>query len=95
MMLLIVVVLAGLVLGFVMPHGWGVFGYLAAALLLFVLQVAINTATGFAGSSIEESLLLFNGSYLSYLGFNLQITYRAFAVPLLALSLPYIYRLSR
>lgn len=93
--LLIAMTVAGVVLGAVIPTRWGIWGFVAAAALLFVAQVAINTATGFAGSSIEESLLLFNGSYLSYLGFNLQITYRAFALPLLALALPFIFRLSR
>ncbi len=86
---------AGLVLGAVLPTRWGVLGFVAATAGLFVIQVAINTASGFAGSSIEESLLLFNGSYVSYLGFNLQITYRAFALPLLALALPFIFRLRR
>ncbi|MEM7717570.1 MAG: hypothetical protein AAF222_00060 [Pseudomonadota bacterium] len=95
MTLLIAMALAGLVLGAVLPRSWGILGYLGAAAILFALQIGINAAAGFAGSSIEESLLLFNGSYASYLGFNLQITYRAFAVPLLALSIPYIYRLGR
>ncbi len=83
------------VLGSVMPLRWGVFGYLGAAALVFAVQVGINAATGFAGASIEESLLLFNGSWASYIGFNLQISYRAFALPLLALAVPLMFRLSR
>ena len=78
-----------------LPLHSGVWGFLGAAVLLFSLQAGINFASGFAGSSIEESLLLFNGSWLSYLGFNLQITYRAFALPLLALAVPFIFRLAR
>ncbi len=81
--------------GGLLPLRWDIWGFLGAAALLFALQAGINFASGFAGSSIEESLLLFNGSWLSYLGFNLQITYRAFALPLLALAVPFIFRLSR
>lgn len=84
-----------LLAGVFLPQHWGISGFLGTAALLFTLQTAINFASGFAGSSIEESLLLFNGSWLSYLGFNLQITYRAFALPLLALVVPFIFRLSR
>ena len=81
--------------GVFLPLHWGIWGFLGTAALLFALQTGINFASGFAGSSIEESLLLFNGSWLSYLGFNLQITYRAFALPLLALAIPFIFRLAR
>ncbi|MEM8731679.1 MAG: hypothetical protein AAGF79_17360 [Pseudomonadota bacterium] len=70
-------------------------GYVAAALLLFLIQAAINTSMGFAGTSLEESLLLFNGSVASYIGYNLQITYRAFALPLFALALPLVFRLHK
>ena len=84
-----------LLAGVFLPQHWGISGFLGTAALLFTLQAGINFASGFAGSSIEESLLLFNGSWLSYLGFNLQITYRAFALPLLALAVPFIFRLTR
>lgn len=94
-MITLAIAVAALIIGLVMPTRWGGFGYLGAALLLFSAQVAANTSMGFAGSSIEESLLLFNGSWLSYIGFNFQITYRAFAPALLALALPFIFRLSR
>lgn len=67
------------------------FGYLAAAAMLFILHFGINVASGFESSSIEESLLLFNGSYL---GFNSQITYRAFALPLLVLGAAMVLRAS-
>ncbi|WP_424970853.1 hypothetical protein [Dinoroseobacter sp. S76] len=81
-------------LAFAIPLRWGVIGYLAAAAMLFVLQFGVNAASGFEGASIEESLLLFNGSLLSYLGFNVQITYRAFALPLLALGAAMVLRAS-
>lgn len=91
-MIVIGVSVLSLIMGLLIPLRWGVFGFLGAALLAFLIQAGINTAGGFAGASIEDSLLLFNGSYLSYVGFNLQITYRAFAAPLLALTVPVIYR---
>lgn len=92
-MTLIFIIIA-LAAGVFMPVRWGVAGFLAASIALFTALVAINAASGFAGASIEESLLLFNGSYLSYFGFNLQISYRAFAGPIFAFALPLIYRLS-
>ncbi len=81
-----------LVVGFIIPLRWGVFGFLGGALLLFVVQASINTTMGFEGTSIEDSLLLFNGSYASFIGFNLQITYRAFAISLLLLGAVMVYR---
>ena len=95
MVVLSAMVLGAGALGLLMPTRWGVWGFCGAAVLIFALHIALNASMGFAGSSIEESLLLFNGSYLSYLGFNVQISYRAFALPLLALALPFIFRLSR
>ncbi|MEL6887634.1 MAG: hypothetical protein AAFO86_02890 [Pseudomonadota bacterium] len=95
MILLAGICAAALVLGMTLPVRWGVWGYLGAAALLFIAQAGINTAIGFEGIPISESLLLFNDSYLSYVGFNLQITYRAFALPLLALAVPFLYRMSR
>ena len=94
-MLLLFMTALAMCLGVVFPLRWGIFGFLAAAIILFALQAGINFFTGFEGTSIQESLLLFNGSWMSYLGFNLQITYRAFALPLLALSALIIYRSSR
>lgn len=82
-------------LGLILPLCWGVWGFLAGAAALFVLQAAVNAISGFAGSSLEESLILFNGSLVSYLGFNLQITHRAFAPVLLALAVPLVVRLTR
>lgn len=95
MTLTLAITALALIAAIFLPLRWGVFGFLGAALLLFLIQVGINTSMGFAGTSIEESLLLFNGSYLSYLGYNLQITYRAFAPPLLGLAVPLIFRFSR
>ncbi|MGR3512714.1 MAG: hypothetical protein ACU0GG_08100 [Paracoccaceae bacterium] len=94
-MLLLLICLAAAVLGVVIPARWGVLGFVGSAALLFVIFAGINAASGFARTSIEESLLLFNGSWVSYLGFNAQITYRAFAPVLLALAVPLIYRLAR
>jgi len=80
--------------GALLPLRWGVLGFVGAAGLLYVVQVGINTALGFEGTSIEDSLLLFNGSWAAYVGFNLQVSYRAFALPLLCLAVPLIFRLS-
>ncbi|MEP4979618.1 hypothetical protein [Ascidiaceihabitans sp.] len=95
MILLIAITVLAVILGLVLPLRWGIFGFLGGAVLLFVAQAGVNTAMGFEGIPISESLLLFNESYLAYVGFNLQITYRAFAVPLLALSVPLIFRMSK
>ena len=94
-MLVIAIALTAAVLALIIPLRWGVAGFLGAAVALFAVQAAINTAMGFEGTSIEESLLLFNGSWTSYIGFNLQITYRAFALPLLALAVPFVFRATR
>lgn len=93
-MLVLGISVLALILGIVMPLRWGIWGYLAGATLAFLVQFGINASGGFAGASLEDSLLLFNGSLVGYLGFNLQITYRAFAGPLLALSAAVIYRMS-
>ncbi|MEP4246460.1 hypothetical protein [Tateyamaria sp.] len=95
MILLIAITILAAILGAVLPLRWGVFGFLAATVLLFLTQAIINTATGFEGIPITDSLLLFNDSYAGYVGFNLQITYRAFALPMLALAVPFIFRLAR
>ena len=94
-MLIFIVCLAAFVLGLISPIRWGVFGFVGWVVFLFLVQAGVNASLGFAGSSIEDSLILFNGSWLSYIGFNLQITYRAFAPVILALALPYIFRLAR
>jgi len=95
MLLLMTITALAALAGAVLPPRWGVLGFLATAFVLFALQVTINSVTGFAGTSIAESLLFFNGSWVSYLGFNLQITYRAFALPLLVLSAVVIFRMGR
>ncbi|WP_271950865.1 hypothetical protein [Ruegeria faecimaris] len=84
-----------LVLGLILPLRWGVFGFLAAVALLFLTQFCVNVGSGFEGTSWEESLILFEGSVVSYIGFNLQITARAFALPLLVLALVVVSRFSR
>ncbi|MDA9208268.1 hypothetical protein N9O61_05210 [Octadecabacter sp.] len=95
MILLLGISIAALGLGAVMPLRWGIIGFIAAAALLFVAQVLINAAGGYAGSPLDESLLLFGGSWVSYIGFNAQITYRAFALPLLILGAIVIWRQRR
>ncbi|NOD94839.1 hypothetical protein GS636_18755 [Ruegeria sp. HKCCD4884] len=81
-----------LVLGLILPLRWGVFGFLGAAALLFLCQFAVNAGSGFEGTSWEESLILFESSVVSYIGFNLQITARAFALPLLVLAAIFVRR---
>ncbi|WP_299739237.1 hypothetical protein [uncultured Roseobacter sp.] len=89
------ITVAAVILGVFLPLRWGVFGFLGAAALLFTLQAGIQTASGFEGTSIEESLLLFNGSWGAYLGFNAQITYRSFALPLVLMAASVIFRFAR
>ncbi|NOD65495.1 MULTISPECIES: hypothetical protein [unclassified Ruegeria] len=84
-----------LVLGLILPLRWGVFGFLGAVLVLFLTQFGVNAGRGFEGTSWEESLILFEGSVVSYIGFNLQITARAFALPLLVLAVLVVGRFSK
>ncbi len=83
------------VLGLILPLRWGVIGFLGAVALLFLCQFGVNASSGFEGASWEESLILFEGSVVSYIGFNLQITARAFALPLLVLAVVVVGRFSR
>jgi hypothetical protein len=94
---MIVGVITGLaaVAGWLMPRHWGVPGFLGAALCLFVLHFAGLAAMGFEGQPLSESLLLFGGSWGAYLGFNAQVAYRAFALPLLVLAAVAIWRMGR
>lgn len=94
-LLLILITAAALILGAFIPLHRALLGFLAAAALLFLTQAAIHTAMGFEGTPLSESLLLFNNSWVAYIGFNLQITFRAFALPLFALATPLIFRLAR
>jgi len=94
-MVTIIIALSAFALGFVLPIRWGVFGFIGAAIGLFFLQAGINIGTGYGGIPIEDSLGLFGDSWASYTGFNLKITYRAFAPVLLALAAPFVFRLSR
>ncbi len=84
-------VLAGLFI----PSRWGFIGYLASVAVLFFSFFAMLALRGFEGLPLAESLLLFEGSTLAYLGFNLQVAYRAFALPLLVVSAILVWRLLR
>ncbi len=84
-----------LVLGLILPLGWGVFGFLGAVAVLFLTQFGVNAGSGFEGTSWDEMLILFEGSVVSYIGFNLQITVRAFALPLLVLAVVVVGRFKR
>lgn len=95
MLLFILICIAALVLGTLLPLRWGVAGFLAAAAFLFLTQAAIHTAMGFEGTPLSETMLLFNNSWPAYIGYNLQITFRSFALPLLALAAPLIFRMGR
>ncbi|WP_299047004.1 hypothetical protein [uncultured Tateyamaria sp.] len=94
-MILWITTAAALILGTLLPLRWGVFGFLAAAALLFLTQATIHTLMGFEGTPLSETMLLFNNSWPAYIGYNVQITFRAFALPLLALAVPLIFRLGR
>lgn len=94
-MLTLAIVLAAFVLGIVMPIRWGVIGFVGFSLLFFILLAAVKMNDAFGFSSIENTLVLFNGSWESYIGFNVKLAYRAFASVLLAFSVPLIFRLSR
>lgn len=84
-----------LVLGLIQPLRWGLLGFLGAVVVLFLTQFGVNAGSGFEGTSWEESLILFEGSVISYIGFNLQITARAFALPLLVLAAVVVGRFNR
>jgi hypothetical protein len=84
-----------LALGLILPLRWGVVGFVVAVAALFLTQFGVNVGGGFEGTSWEESLILFEGSVVSYIGFNLQITARAFALPLLVLAVVVVGRFAR
>ena len=94
-MILGIATVVALAVGVFVPLRWGVWGFLGGAAMVFAVQAGLNTALGFAGTSIEESLLLFGGSWGAYLGWNVQITYRAFALPLLGLGAVLVWRQAR
>ncbi|MEP5153775.1 hypothetical protein [Planktotalea sp.] len=95
MILLIGMTVLALVLGATVPLRWGVLGFAACALVVFAVSTGIGIASGFEGTSIEESLLLFGGSFSGYAGFKMLIAYRAFALPALALGAVMVFRLTR
>lgn len=95
MTLLLATTSAALILGILLPLRGGAFGFFAAAALLFLTQAAIHTAMGFEGTPLSETMLLFNNSWPAYIGYNLQITFRSFALPLLVLATPLIFRMGR
>ena len=84
-----------LVLGLILPLRWGVFGFLGAVAVLYLTQFGVTAGSGFEGASWDETLILFEGSVVSYIGFNLQITARAFALPLLLVSTIVVWRFRR
>ena len=96
MFLISTVTVAGFLLGSTVPLSTRLWGYLACVVSLFgVLLVTNAFVLGFVGPGIADNLLYFDGSLGAYIGYNLQISYRAFAAPLLATTLPVIYRLTR
>ncbi|WP_171208608.1 MULTISPECIES: hypothetical protein [unclassified Ruegeria] len=95
MILTLAITAVALVLGLILPLRWGVVGFLGAVAVLYLIQFGINTSRGFEGASWEETLILFEGSVVSYIGFNLQITARAFALPLLVLAVVVVGRFSK
>jgi len=74
-------------LGILRPLGKGIVGFLASAAVLFFLQFLARTGSGFEGLPLSESIALFEDSWVAYFGFNAQVTYRAFALPLLVLAI--------
>ncbi|APX12851.1 hypothetical protein [Tateyamaria omphalii] len=94
-MILWITTATALLLGTVLPLHRALLGFLAATALLFLAQAAIHTAVGFEGTPLSETMLLFNNSWGAYIGYNLQITFRSFALPLLALATPLIFRIGR
>ncbi|WP_299744754.1 hypothetical protein [uncultured Tateyamaria sp.] len=95
MTFLLLTTTAALILGTLLPLRRGVVGFVTAVAFLFLTQAAIHTAMGFEGTPLSETMLLFNNSWPAYIGYNLQITFRSFALPLLALATPLIFRLGR
>ena len=91
---MIIITVTAFALGIILPTRWGVFGFIAAAIGLFAAQAGIDISSGYGGLAIQDSLALFGDSWASYIGFNLKVAYRAFALVLLALTVPFIFRLS-
>lgn len=94
-MILLITTLTALILGTLLPLQRALLGFFAAVAFLFLTQAAIHTAMGFEGTPLSETMLLFNNSWPAYIGYNLQITFRSFALPLLALATPLIFRMGR
>jgi len=92
---MIFIAVAAFALGVFLPTRWGVFGFIAAAIGLFSAQAGIGIRSGYGGMPMQDSLGLFGDSWASYIGFNLKLTYRAFALVLLALAVPFVFRLSK
>jgi len=83
------------VAGVFIPTRWGVAGFLGSVAALFLAFFAMLALRGFEGLPLAESLLLFEGSMVAYIGFNLQVAYRAFTLPLLVVSVLFVARLMR
>lgn len=74
-------------LGWVLVPRTGVWGFALAALIAFLAQLAWRLAQGFEGLPWDETLALFNDSFLAYFGWSAQVTWRAFAAPALVLGI--------
>ncbi|KEJ91083.1 hypothetical protein [Sulfitobacter donghicola] len=94
-MTLYVMIAVALAVGIFLPLRWHLWGFLAASAALFIAQAGVSTAGGYEGLPFAETLVFFNESWASYVGYNLQLTYRAFALPLFALAVPFVFRLGR
>lgn len=98
MIVTILIVLAGLVLGAALAGPVlrrGPWPYLCGVAGLYVVHFGILVMRGFEGLPLNESLLLFEGSTVAYLAFNAQVAWRAFAAPLLALSVALLVMMRR
>ncbi|MGR3614495.1 MAG: hypothetical protein ACU0BB_00450 [Paracoccaceae bacterium] len=83
--------MAGL-MGILMPLTWGSWGYLCLVALCYLALVPIMASVGTAGYSLEDGILLFEGSVVKYAGFVAEMAFRQLAFPLFILSTILIFR---
>ncbi len=96
MLLISLITAAGFALGMTVPNRAHAWAFLISASLLFCTLVLSNAfLIGFVGPGLADNLAYFDGSLTSYLGYNVQISYRVFSLPLVALAVPFVYRLRR